>query len=198
MLPNAWWKSWLVWLGLGLVLFVCAGLALLSARRAQEAEQQRRDAHWQAVNAKALRSNPPLLPGEKKPEPAPLPSRGMIALLAIAATGAVARAGWLWLERLRSLWGPPRDEWIEPPPDRAERESAPATWGPRPPGPQPPGPQSRGPSPTHAPPAVPPASPRTEPLGRPVSPLPPPPVQRPPHRPEPPGTWSGDLPESRR
>ena len=99
MLPNAWWKSWLAWLAIGVVLFVWAGLALMTATRQQQAEQQRRDAHWAEVNAKAARSNPPMLPGEEKPAPAPLEGRWLIALLAIAATGAVGRGGWLWLER---------------------------------------------------------------------------------------------------
>ena len=106
MVPDAWWKSWLVWLAIGLAMFLWAGLAMGRSLAEQQAEQQRRDAHWQEVNAAAARKNPRVLPGEEKPAPAPLRGRGWIALLAIAATVAVGRAGWLWLDRLRSLWSP--------------------------------------------------------------------------------------------
>lgn len=192
MMPDAWWKSWLVWLAIGLAMFLWASLAMGRSLAEQQAEQQRRDAHWQEVNAAAARTNPPVLPGEEKPAPAPLPGRGWIALLAIAATVAVGRAGWLWLDRLRSLGRPGGTAMADLDLDRAVRESTPAG-----PGHVPPVPLSRGtpaPTPPHT---VPPSRP-PEPLNRPAPPLPPPPVQRPPHRPGPPGTLPGEFPEGRR
>lgn len=177
MMPDAWRRSWWVWLGIGLVLFLWAGLAMGRALAAQQAEQQRRDAHWQQVNAAAARANPRVLPGEEKPAPAPLPGRGLIALLAISATAAVGRAGWLWLDRLRTLWSPGGAAVADQDSHRAVPGSAPVRPG-----------------------DVPPVSPvrPTEPLDRPGAPLPPPWVQRPPHRSGPPGTKPGEFPEGRR
>ena len=93
-------RNSLVWLAAGVLLFVLAGVQMVGATRRQEAEQQRRDAHWLEVNAAAARSNPKVLPGEEKPGPAPLEGWGWIALLATAATGCVGWGGVLWLQRL--------------------------------------------------------------------------------------------------
>jgi hypothetical protein len=203
MLPNAWWKSWLAWLAIGVVLFVWAGLALMTATRQQQAEQQRRDAHWAEVNAIALRSNPPMLPGEKKPAPAPLEGRWLIALLAIAATGAVGRGGWLWLERLRALWSPPGEESAGTPFDRDPSETGPGQRGPmaptaplsrgsHSPGPPPAAPTGAGTgTPTGAPPTL-----RGEPPFRPIAPPTPPLPSAP--RPAPPGARPGDHSAERR
>lgn len=177
MMAETWLRSWWVWLGIGLVLFLWAGLAMGRALAAQQAEQQRRDAHWQQVNAAAARANPRVLPGEEKPAPAPLPGRGLIALLAISATAAVGRAGWLWLDRLRTLWSPGGAAVADPDPDRAVHGSAPGRPG-------------------YGPPVS--LSRPTEPLDRPGTPLPPPLVQRPPHRPGPTGTLPGESPQGRR
>lgn len=200
MQRNAWWKSWLAWLGIGVVLFVWAGLALTSATRAQLAEQQRRDTHWQQVNADAARSRPPMLPGEEKPAPAPLEGRWMIALLAIAATGAVARAGWLWLERLPGLGSGPRAEPPVTPPDQALRETGPSQRGTLSPpslsGPPPSRSSSSSSPPFGTPPGIPPVAPpalRGEPPFQPLeTPLPPPQAAPRPRRP---GTPPGNLPE---
>ncbi len=203
MVPSAWWKSWLGWLGIGVVLFLWAGLALMSATRQQQAEQQRRDTHWQQVNAAAARSQPPMLPGEEKPAPAPLEGRGKIALLAIAATGAVAQAGWLWLKRLPLLWSGSRAETPGIPPDRALRESSPSQQGTMSPPSPSITPPSRGGSSSKAPfgtatgtPPVAPPSLRSEPPFQPhPAPLPPPQASP---RPRPPGPPPVDLPEGQR
>lgn len=94
-------RNSLVWVLAGVLLFVMAGVQMVAATRRQEAEQQRRDAHWQEVNVAAARSNPRVLPGEEKPAPAPLEGWGWIALLATVATGCVGWGGVLWLQRLR-------------------------------------------------------------------------------------------------
>ena len=192
MVPDAWWKSWLVWLAIGLAMFLWAGLAMGRSLAEQQAEQQRRDAHWQEVNAAAARKNPRVLPGEEKPAPAPLRGRGWIALLAIAATVAVGRAGWLWLDRLRSLWSPGGTAAADS--ELAQTVREPTLERPRHAAPVPP---SRDTTASNAP-LTPPFSRPTETSDRPAAPRPSPPLQRPPHPPGPPGPLPDQFPEGPR
>jgi len=81
---------------IGLLLQFASGVGFVVAQGARATEQQKRDNHWEEVQRQAASVFPHSLPGEERPEPAPLPYVPAILLLAAAGSASVALGGWRW------------------------------------------------------------------------------------------------------